>query len=195
MSGKTTHVRQSLHAALEAIRNEVKMRNLWIDALCINQKDVHERNKQVAIMGKIFHYASKVLVWLGEAADDSDLVFDYMKSLDNEDCEWDGPLNSKSAEAILAFYCRPYWRRFWVIQEILGAIPLDIFCGTKCVPMDTCRSIPVFFLKKLEEHTKDGNSPPWLTEALQNNILKAPGCVILRQQYHGKPKISRSLGS
>jgi hypothetical protein len=69
MNGKTTHVRQSLHAALEAIRNEVKLRTLWVDGLCINQKDVHERNKQGAIMRKIFHYASKVLVWLGKAAD------------------------------------------------------------------------------------------------------------------------------
>jgi hypothetical protein len=187
MNGKTIHVRQNLQDALEAIRNEVKPRTLWIDALCINQKDVHERNKRVASMGKIFHYASKVLAWLGEAADDSDMVFDHIKSLDNGVFnEWDGPLNSRSAEAILAFYCRPYWRRVWVIQEILGAISLDIFCGLKCVSMDTCRSIPTFFLRKMEEHTKDGNNPPRLMEALQNNLLGSPGCVILRQQYNGK---------
>jgi hypothetical protein len=108
MNRKTIHIRQNLRAALEAIRDEVKLRTLWIDALCINQKDVHERNKQVASMGKIFHYATKVLVWLGEAADDSDLLFDHIIPWDGRGYEWDGLLDRRSAEAMLAFYCRPY---------------------------------------------------------------------------------------
>ena len=36
-------------------------RVLWIDALCINQHDVEERNHQVQIMSKIFGSARRVL--------------------------------------------------------------------------------------------------------------------------------------
>jgi hypothetical protein len=60
MSSQTVHVRQNLRDALEAIRPESggKLRRVWIDALCINQKDIDERNAQVARMGRIFHDAT-----------------------------------------------------------------------------------------------------------------------------------------
>jgi hypothetical protein len=38
---------------------------LWIDALCIDQENVIERNHQVQQMGEIFSRASNVLAWLG----------------------------------------------------------------------------------------------------------------------------------
>jgi hypothetical protein len=37
----------------------------WIDAMCINQRDDHERNEQVPRMGKLYSSASQVWVWLG----------------------------------------------------------------------------------------------------------------------------------
>lgn len=41
---------------------------LWIDAICINQGDVGERNSQVAQMSIIYRQAIWVTVWLGEPA-------------------------------------------------------------------------------------------------------------------------------
>ncbi|TVY20647.1 Heterokaryon incompatibility protein 6, OR allele [Lachnellula arida] len=38
---------------------------LWVDALCINQDDMDERNRQVALMGRIYENASQVIAWLG----------------------------------------------------------------------------------------------------------------------------------
>ena len=38
---------------------------LWIDALCINQRDIDERSKQISRMTQIFSSAFTVLVWLG----------------------------------------------------------------------------------------------------------------------------------
>ena len=37
----------------------------WIDAICINQKDLAERSSQVAIMSEIHAKASVVNAWLG----------------------------------------------------------------------------------------------------------------------------------
>jgi hypothetical protein len=38
---------------------------LWVDAICINQKDDAERNAQVKRMADIYNRASNVCVWLG----------------------------------------------------------------------------------------------------------------------------------
>ena len=38
---------------------------LWIDAICMNQNDVTERNAQVWIMGSIYQQVGSVLAWLG----------------------------------------------------------------------------------------------------------------------------------
>lgn len=38
---------------------------LWIDAVCINQQEIPERNQQVALMGDIYMSARYVLSWLG----------------------------------------------------------------------------------------------------------------------------------
>ncbi|EGS17432.1 uncharacterized protein CTHT_0067580 [Thermochaetoides thermophila DSM 1495] len=39
---------------------------LWVDALCINQSDILERNSQVMLMGDIYRGAAAVISWLGE---------------------------------------------------------------------------------------------------------------------------------
>ena len=61
--GVLVGVRQNLWNALNCLRLKAK-KSLWVDALCINQKDVHERNHQVSFMGTIYENASVVLVWL-----------------------------------------------------------------------------------------------------------------------------------
>ena len=54
----------------------------WIDAVCINQADIPERNAQVATMRRIYHSAARVQVWLGEEADDSDAAFELAIELE-----------------------------------------------------------------------------------------------------------------
>lgn len=44
--------------------DEGKTRTLWIDAICINQKDERERDQQVAIMWQLYKGAQRVLAWL-----------------------------------------------------------------------------------------------------------------------------------
>ena len=40
---------------------------MWIDKLCINQKDEVEKAQQVALMHRVFQRCSNVLIWLGAA--------------------------------------------------------------------------------------------------------------------------------
>lgn len=60
----------NLASALVQLRNTDQSRTLWIDQICINQIDVHERNQQVALMHKIYSKAENVVIWLGEEGPD-----------------------------------------------------------------------------------------------------------------------------
>ncbi|RDW66342.1 hypothetical protein BP6252_09977 [Coleophoma cylindrospora] len=73
VNGVLVEVRENLHDALEALYATCngKDRLLWIDALCINQINLLERNHQVKIMGSIYSTAQQVLVWLGRPSVDT----------------------------------------------------------------------------------------------------------------------------
>jgi hypothetical protein len=55
-----------LYAALSRLRKTDQSLRIWVDALCINQSDIAERNKHVRMMQDIYVQASMVRVWLGE---------------------------------------------------------------------------------------------------------------------------------
>jgi hypothetical protein len=52
---------------------------LWIDALCINQSYHKEKNHQVALMGKIYKAAKRVMIWLGLDNMDGDMLGEVTK--------------------------------------------------------------------------------------------------------------------
>ncbi|KAH8901883.1 HET-domain-containing protein, partial [Coniochaeta sp. PMI_546] len=62
----------NLLAALLELRSDGEERLLWIDAICINQDDVVEKGVHVPLMHHVYQNASRVIVWLGCASDDSD---------------------------------------------------------------------------------------------------------------------------
>ena len=57
---------------------------IWVDALCINQDNVAEKNVQVAMMGDIFKSARRVLACVGPLADDSKYLLCIIR--DNSQC-------------------------------------------------------------------------------------------------------------
>jgi len=57
---------RNCEAALRHVRLENDIRDIWIDSICIGQATAEEKNHQVRLMGDIYKYAQKVIVWLGE---------------------------------------------------------------------------------------------------------------------------------
>ncbi|KAI1567340.1 endo-polygalacturonase precursor [Pyrenophora tritici-repentis] len=74
-----SEVTPNLHAALLHLRDTSFARILWIDALCINQKDDDEKSGQIQLMAQIYAVAKEVVVWLGEEADDSSTAFEAIR--------------------------------------------------------------------------------------------------------------------
>ena len=71
-------VTQNLAEALRYLRKENEDRILWVDAICINQKDLAERGVQVGRMGNIYKNATQVDVWLGPESEDSEVAVDLV---------------------------------------------------------------------------------------------------------------------
>src|SRR5271155_4455834 len=77
-NGEPFKVTENLFSALSHLHYRDRIRLLWVDAVCINQKDNSEKSHQVSIMGSIYRRAERVLIWLGPAADQSDVAFGYI---------------------------------------------------------------------------------------------------------------------
>ena len=56
-------------------------RFIWVDAICINQDDLSEKETQIPLMGSIYANASMVCIWLGEPSKDALLAMTILQGL------------------------------------------------------------------------------------------------------------------
>ncbi|KAF6814627.1 heterokaryon incompatibility protein [Colletotrichum plurivorum] len=110
-------------------------RKIWVDSVCINQIDADERSSQVALMGKIYSTATEVLVYLGAAKNNSAAALVAItKSLLQQGCGHAKPSSEDAcgdcSDAIQLLLRRPYFRRLWVVQEVVLSKRLSIHCGS-----------------------------------------------------------------
>lgn len=63
---------ENLYSALRHMQYETIQPAIWIDAICIDQKNTNEKNDQVPRMGHIYSSAKCVLIWLGTGDQKSD---------------------------------------------------------------------------------------------------------------------------
>ena len=69
-------ITENLLAALQHIRLADRPYHIWVDAICINQGDVCEKNMQVANMAAIYMKSQRVIGWLGTEGEFTSLVLD-----------------------------------------------------------------------------------------------------------------------
>jgi hypothetical protein len=139
-------ITSNLHAALVNLRQPGRKRTLWVDALCINQRDSAERNRQLRLMGRIYRKADKVIAWIGgesEAAGVAKSMFGRLRALEGRcgglailepSAQHLRDLNlpeesSPMWSALRYFFRRAWFQRVWVIQEVANAAQLDVTCG------------------------------------------------------------------
>jgi hypothetical protein len=78
---KSFYIRSNLYHALRRILSETRSILILLDSVCINQSDDEEKSAQVKSMDRFFYRARSVLIWLGEADEDSDYAIDYIAKL------------------------------------------------------------------------------------------------------------------
>jgi hypothetical protein len=128
-------VSHHLREALEGLRRSKEDRFLWVDAICINQDSIEERNAQVPKMDRIYGSATNVCVWIGAADQDSDRAIDFIEEILLKLWEFDDlcrdKLQSKSWAALINLMRREWFSRRWVVQEIALAQKASLHCGKK----------------------------------------------------------------
>ena len=140
--------------------------NLWVDAVCINQNDLKERESQVLLMRRIYSSAETVLAWLGD--NDYTDVFEAFEALSTEIrrrtladqevsalLEWVGDLElfrDKNIWANIAkFLMHPYWSRIWILQEVVLARWMVLVTRSGSFAWDTVASVSGLLVNMTQE--------------------------------------------
>lgn len=95
---------------------------LWVDAVCIDQRNITERNHQVPLMRRIYTEARQVISWLGEATSNERLAFQITVDSDRLD-------DVEVQNAVVHLFEKRYWARVWIIQEYILPPMVLIWCG------------------------------------------------------------------
>lgn len=130
---------ENLWAALMMLRHADSTRNIWVDAICINQGDVKERNHQVHIMKRIYSRAASVVVWLGPETSSSQAAMDLIVERNRVGLYVDSHKEllgqqEISLRGLSGVFNRSWWKRIWIVQEVVAARELVILCGSNMVP-------------------------------------------------------------
>lgn len=129
-------------------------RRVWIDQICVNQKDIPERNDQVLRMTDIYSRAQQVVAWIGECSEREKRCLELIAKFDYDSVrhipikvlmriqegtneapgahpelnmllDGDGWVQKTLGEIL----SRPYFRRIWIVQEVTVAQRVRLRCG------------------------------------------------------------------
>ncbi len=155
IDGSEFMIRDNLFSALRRLRLAKATRLIWIDAICINQTDIDERNSQVSQMRLIYSNADNVIVWLGEDAEGAEVAIQFIPDLitmleDNDLAQRE----ERSLKLLTGYECvtllgmlarlfmRPWWNRVWIVQEVSAATkPPILHCGSQTFSWKVLRQL------------------------------------------------------
>jgi hypothetical protein len=146
-----------LSGALRCLRLPNQKRSIWVDALCINQSDPVEKSQQIPMMGKIYHSARSVDVWLGEEADNSDLALSFIPQV-TDLSKFDRIIQDQGSThkwyALSKLMNRPWFSRRWVVQELAFAKEAKIYCGNGSVDFPLFADAATLFGQRQQDIVK-----------------------------------------
>ncbi|KAF4834728.1 Heterokaryon incompatibility protein 6, OR allele [Colletotrichum siamense] len=96
---------------------------IWVDAICINQHDEKEKNRQIPRIGQIYAAAERVIIWLSSCIqwwyDQTDLHTGFFHHQANTRPSWPDLGNR--------FQDHPWFDRIWTVQEAVLTKTSPIF--------------------------------------------------------------------
>ncbi|KAI3339729.1 heterokaryon incompatibility protein-domain-containing protein [Ustulina deusta] len=156
INGQRRAVGENLESALAHLRYSDRPRTLWVDSVCINQDDISERNSQVQLMGTLYSRTSGVLAWLGPEYNDSDLAFDFLRTVPTDpEIHWDpdqcpglkAVYTLPHTRAVNNLFERAWWHRVWTVQESILCPVLTFVCGPRQLPAEQAFKVATCWFK------------------------------------------------
>ncbi|KAH8626752.1 heterokaryon incompatibility [Alternaria alternata] len=135
---KVFTVRQNLFEFLATAREKAasdasaSLGPFWVDALCIDQSDVLERNHQVRQMGTIYRNAAQVYVWLGLMVWGRLAFLPFSQKAKALSHEWDSLAQNKHL-LVQHVINNGYWTRAWIVQEVVLARNVILWLGATSI--------------------------------------------------------------
>ncbi|KAH8806045.1 heterokaryon incompatibility protein-domain-containing protein [Xylogone sp. PMI_703] len=177
LDGSEFYVGQNLWDALDYLRNSNNDKPLWIDAICINQDDITERNRHLTMMRWIYFRADIVTIWLGKkyskyqswlkTQTSHDIVMDQGEQQELETAQKPAT-KSKMVRELCA---DGYWNRLWTIQEIGRARQKQVCFGNSTISWGV-------FINLVTQHNSHCEGPLRLNRLVQG---KSSGSHTLRK--------------
>ena len=181
LNGHAFSVQENLHDALSHLGWRAKEENclLWVDAICINQADVEERNAQILHMRYLYEHAFIIYGWIGVPYNEEEtrlavhLMRKFNMVLRDGLAAYNDDMHAVSISisddnpeifptpgtdcyrgwlGINDMFSQPYWRRVWIYQEATGPSPTKFYCGNEWFNM-THLCAAVFFAHHFAEWT------------------------------------------
>jgi hypothetical protein len=150
-NGQDMQIGRNLYDALMHIQHDQQPRTLWVDAICINQRDNAEKSKQVLRMRDIYTSAVKTLMWLGKQNALPSSVLDNIQDAIQTKLwipimDWTPPrplgpwipipgpprimFDDTILDSLGTLWDQEYFSRSWITQEIAVSSQLILICGS-----------------------------------------------------------------
>ena len=137
IDGIPIRITTSLHGALEALRQKSGSVLVWADFVSIDQHNREEKMNQVQLMATIYARAESVAIWLGPEGDNSSMALEFLREAAHFSDSTDDMRTliasrywKRQVAATVSLFERDYWRRLWVVQEVLNAKTIWVYCGS-----------------------------------------------------------------
>jgi Heterokaryon incompatibility protein (HET) len=160
IDGCKMKITENLELALRDVRNEHNT-PYWVDAICINQADPVEKAHQIEHMRFMYEKASCVRAWLGPCSASVQEALQFAAICDERDGKQmvaallsNPVMRNGILDGLTALFHLPYWRRIWVLQELVCGNEIYVNCGDREVPMDNLFRIAHYLHATLRMHTK-----------------------------------------
>lgn len=192
----TITVGANLASALRHLRRKDRAIRLWVDAICINQTDLTERNHQVHQMRAILSSAKETIIFLGdEGGNFSVSAWNFLERNSEWAMDENGDRNyllPAIREELLDFrgdlsdveidvLARPWFRRVWAFQEVVASKDVSIQCGHRRVGWDDfCKAL----LPSPRYHDRYGLSLKWDEKIEIVRNLFHTRCIYQETQRH-----------
>lgn len=184
LNGAKFEVWENLFQALHYLALKSKERVLWIDAICIDQNDINERNHQLGRSsigaGKAFRVVHECAGYINRIESIDGLRLNGRGSIELPKC-----LRYTTGYWQVRELCeRDYWSRVWIIQEMGLGSKIQVVCCNHTLCWDSFSQVlmrlpekeqPTGFacewrktLPAMLESVRDHEPPP----TLQNLLLK-----------------------
>jgi hypothetical protein len=212
LNGVAIGIRRNLYDFLVHALRQGWTRQLWIDALCINQNDETEKSKQVAMMGEIHSRASQVLIWLGPLDNlELDSLIELSQRSGHTNAQYGTGLakdlfekmnyfkfkgylfsresfDSKNFDTeyrngLVRMLQNPYWRRKWIIQEVLLSGPnASIMTRDGSIPITELAREIYLFLSSFRQKAYDPTFMKYLVDSASTPLSTLKNEYMLRRE-------------